>query len=202
MISMDTKQEIIRRFFREYDSKRKICRDLQISRTTITKQLVAYSEAEKQSEASSTNEALQNFVSSEPRYNTDSRRKRKLTAEIEELISQQMEENQRKRQEGLRKQVKLKIDIHAFILSQGHKIGYTTLCNYIRAKELRKQEVFIKQEYIAGEECEFDWAEVKLKIGGLKHRFYLAVFTSAFNNYRYSRLYHRQDTLAFMEAHN
>jgi hypothetical protein len=31
---------------------------------------------------------------------------------------------------------------------------------------------------------------------------YLAVFTSSFGNYRYSNLYSRQDTLAFMESHN
>jgi hypothetical protein len=32
MISMDTKKEIIRRFFRENDSERKIDRDLQVHR--------------------------------------------------------------------------------------------------------------------------------------------------------------------------
>ena len=39
---MDTKQEITRRYFREFDSVRKIARDLQISRQTVRKILLAY----------------------------------------------------------------------------------------------------------------------------------------------------------------
>lgn len=199
---MDTKQEIIRRYFREFDSARKIARDLQISRKTIKKHLLAYAQSKETTDSGIDPKALQDYVSSPPTYDTQNRFKRKLTSEIEDMINGQLDDNQRKRQEGLRKQVKRKIDIHDFILSQGGKIGYTTVCNYIRDKELRKQEAYIKQVYIPGEECEFDWAELKLVIGGFKRRLYLAVFTSAYSNYRYCRLFHRQDTLAFMEAHN
>jgi len=41
MISMDTKQEIIRRYFRENDHIRKIARDLRISRQSV--RLIFYS---------------------------------------------------------------------------------------------------------------------------------------------------------------
>ena len=199
---MDTKQEIIRRYFREFDSARKIARDLQISRKTIKKHLLSYAQSKEATDLGIDQKALQDYLSSPPVYDTKNRFKRKLTTEIEDMINGQLEDNQRKRQEGLRKQIKRKIDIHDYVLSQGGQIGYTTLCNYIRDKELRKQEAFIKQAYIPGEECEFDWAELKLIIGGVKRRLYLAVFTSAYSNYRYCRLFHRQDTLAFMEAHN
>lgn len=199
---MDTKQEIIRRYFREYDSVRKIARDLQISRKTVKKHLVAYTQSKQATDSGIDPKALQDYVSSPPTYDTQNRFKRKLTAEIEDMINGQLDDNQRKRQEGLRKQIKRKIDIHEYLLSQGHLIGYTTVCNYIRNKGLGQQEAYIKQVYIPGEECEFDWAELKLIIGGVKRRLYLAVFTSAYSNYRYCRLYHRQDTLAFMEAHN
>ena len=37
MISIDTKQEITRRYLREGDSERKIARDLQINRKTVKK---------------------------------------------------------------------------------------------------------------------------------------------------------------------
>jgi transposase len=199
---MDTKQEIIRRYFREFDSSRKIARDLQISRKTVKKHLLSYAQSKESSDSGVDPKALQDYLSSPPTYDTKNRLKRKLTTEIEDMINSQLDDNQRKRQEGLRKQIKRKIDIHEYVRSQGGQIGYTTLCNYIRDKELRKQEAFIKQMYIPGEECEFDWAEVKLTIGGVKRRLYLAVFTSSYSNYRYCRLYHRQDTLAFMEAHN
>ncbi|MDP1810053.1 MAG: hypothetical protein Q8K66_01520 [Sediminibacterium sp.] len=45
------------------------------------------------------------------------------------------------------------------------------------------------------------WAEVKLNLDGQYKRFYLAVFTSAFSNYRYAMLFKHQDSLAFKEAH-
>ena len=199
---MDTKQEIARRYFREFDSARKIARDLQISRKTVNKYLSAYSKSKATTDSGIDTKALQDYVSSPPLYDTQNRFKRKLTVELEDLINSQLEDNQRKRQEGLRKQIKLKIDIYEHLLKAGFNIGYTTVCNYIREKELRKQEAFIKQVYIPGEECEFDWAEVKLTIGGFKRRLYLAVFTSSYGNYRFCKLYHRQDTLAFMEAHN
>ncbi|MFA4826630.1 MAG: IS21 family transposase [Methanoregula sp.] len=199
---MDTKQEIIRRYFREYDSIRKISRDLQISRITVKKQLSDYVIAEQASDSGVDQKVLQDYLSSPPQYDSRNRCRRKLTSEIENLIIEQLEENRRKRQEGLRKQIKRKIDIWEYVLSQGQQIGYTTVCNYIREKELRQCEAYIKQTYLAGEECEFDWAEVKLVIRGVRKRLYLAVFTSAYSNYRHCRLYHRQDTLAFMEAHN
>lgn len=199
---MDTKQEITRRYFREYDSVRKIARDLQISRQSVRKVLKAYVKSKEAMDLGIDPKALQDYVTSPPAYDTQNRFKRKLTAEVEDLIQKQLEDNQRKRQEGLRKQIKRKIDIHEYLLSQGVQIGYTTVCNHIRDKELRRQEAYIKQIYIPGEECEFDWAELKLTISGMKRRFFLAIFTSAYSNYRYCRLFHRQDTLAFMEAHN
>jgi len=167
MISMDTKQEIIRRYFREFDSARKIARDLQIGRKTVKKYLLAYAQSKQATDSGIDPKALQDYVSSPPTYDTQNRFKRKLTAEVEDIINAQLGENQRKRQEGLRKQVKRKIDIHEYLLSQGHQIGYTTVCNYIHNKEIQQQEAYIKQVYIPGEECEFDWAEVKLIIGGL-----------------------------------
>lgn len=201
MIKMDTKQEILRRYFREGDSERKIARDLQINRKTVKKYLEDYLGAKKKTEEG-TQESLQDYSTSPPAYDVSGRTKRKLTEEISALIRQQLQENEEKRRSGLRKQIKLKTDIHEYLLSQGYKIGYTTVCNHIRELGISEREAYIRQIYLPGEECEFDWAETKLKIRGIQHRFFLAVFTSSYSNYRYARLYVRQDTLAFMESHN
>ena len=202
MIKMDTKQEILRRYFRESDSERKIARDLQINRKTVKKYLEDYLAAKGKSEEAGTQESLQDYSTSPPDYDATGRTKRKLTEEISSLICQQLDENELKRRSGLRKQLKRKIDIHEYLLSKGYKIGYTTICNHIRSLGISEKEAYIRQVYLPGEECEFDWAEVKLKIGGIQRRVYLAVFTSSYGNYRYARLYVRQDTLAFMESHN
>lgn len=199
---MDTKQEILRRYFRENDSERKIARDLQINRKTVKKYLADYLEAKEKSETEGTKERLQDYSTSPPDNDASRRVKRKLTDEISALIRAQLEENEKKRRIGLRKQIKRKIDIHEYLLSQGYKIGYTTVCNHIRTLGITEREAYIRQVYLPGEECEFDWAEVKLRIGGIQRRVYLAVFTSSYGNYRYARLYVRQDTLAFMESHN
>lgn len=199
---MDTKLEILRRYFRENDSERKIARDLQINRKTVKKYLEEYLEAQNKSEEEGTEEILQDYSTSPPDYDSKGRPKRKLTNEISALIRAELEENERKRQNGLRKQIKRKIDIHEYLLSLGYQIGYTTVCNHIRDQSISEREAFIRQSYLPGEECEFDWAETKLKISGVQKRLLLAVFTSAYGNYRYARLYVRQDTLAFMESHN
>lgn len=202
MIKMDTKQEILRRYFRENDSERKIARDLQLNRKTVRKYLEDYLKAKEQSDKEGTQESLQDYSSSPPGYNTSRRTKRKLTDEIAVIIFEQLEDNERKKREGLRKQIKRKIDIHEYLLSRGYRIGYTTICNFIKDNNISAREAFIRQAYQPGEECEFDWAEIKLKIAGEQKRLYLAVFTSSFSNYRYCDLYSRQDTLAFMESHN
>ena len=119
---MDTKQEIIRRYFREYDSVRKIARDLQIGRKTVKKHLLDYAQSKQATDSGIDPKALQDYVSSPPTYNTQNRFKRKLTAEIEDMINAQLDDNKRKRQEGLRKQVKRKIDIHEYLIGQGHQI--------------------------------------------------------------------------------
>jgi len=199
---MDTKQEILRRYFRENDSERKIARDLQLNRKTVKRYLKDYLKVREQSEAEGSQESLQEYSGSSPAYDTSGRTRRKLTDEIAVIVREQMDDNERKKREGLRKQVKRKIDIHEYLLSLGYQIGYTTICNYIRDQEISAREAFIRQAYLPGEECEFDWAETKLKIGGEQKRLCLGVFTSSFSNYRYSMLYSRQDTLAFMESHN
>jgi transposase len=199
---MDTKQEIIRRYFRESDSERKIARDLQISRKTVKKYLQEYLEVSEQSDNEGSHEKIQDYSGSPPAYDTSKRVKRKFTQEIEVLVIEQIKDNERKKREGLRKQIKRKIDIHEYILSKGYQIGYTTICNYIRDLEITSREAFIRQVHLPGEECEFDWAETKLKIAGELKRLNLAVFTSSYSNYRYSNLYSRQDTLAYMESHN
>lgn len=101
------------------------------------------------------------------------------------------------------KQLLKKSDILEQLHQRGFSIGYTSVCNYIRSKQPigAGQEAYIRQQYAPGQSCEFDWAEVKLWIGGILCRLQLAVFTSCYSNYRYGHLYQRQDTLSFMESH-
>ena len=202
MISMNTKQEIIIRSHREGKSQRRISKELQISRKTIKKYIEDYEDLQKESNEPET--ALSTYLSMPPLYRAGTRGRVRLTLEVQNAIDYFLEENGKKIGQGMRKQILKSIDILQLIHDQGFDVGYTTVCNYIREKQGKSaviKEAFIRQQYQPGTTCEFDWGEIKLNIDGHLCHLQLAVFTSAYSNYRYAIIYQRQDTLAFMESH-
>jgi len=199
---MYTKQEIILQFYREGKSQRSICKALGISRKTVQKYISDY--ATSSSSPSQETVSLNEYLTKTPAYNAENRGKRRLTNEIQQAIDNLLQLNEDNKQQGLVKQLLKKCDIFDQLQSEGFSIGYTSVCNYIKDKKqaaTKPQEAYIRQLYAPGSVCEFDWAEVKLRINGELCRYQLAVFTSAYSNYRYARLFSRQDTLSFMEAH-
>lgn len=199
---MYTKQEIILKYHREGKSQRSICRELKISRKTVRRYLTNY-DSHLEAEASANGSGIGTYLSSASVYNSQNRGKRRLTPQIQEAIDELLLINQQHKQAGLGKQLLKKSDILEQLQQRGFSIGYTSVCNYIRSKLdiVTEQEAYIRQQYAPGQSCEFDWGEVKLWIGGVLCRLQLAVFTSCYSNYRYGRLYVRQDTLSFMESH-
>jgi transposase len=198
---MYTKQEIIIKSHREGKSQRQISTELQINRRTVKRYLQDYDRLV--STTKDTSMAQITYLSTEPVYKNSNRGKVRLTNEVQQEIDLLLDENQKKKTQGLGKQLLKKHDILETLHENGIQIGYTSVCNYIRSKEQKKtqSEAFIRQQYLPGESCEFDWGEIKLNISGKLCRLYLAVFTSAYSNYRYAQVYQRQDSLAFMESH-
>jgi len=199
---MSTKQKIILYYFRDGKSLRQIARELHIARRTVSKYIESYRASKSEQELSPTSVTLSNEIVKPPSYDSSNRGKRKLTEELTSRIDGYIEANEKKRQSGLHKQVMKKIDIYEALRSEGFQIGYTSVCNYISRKlQSAIKEAYIRQRYSPGEVCEFDWGEVKLWIKDTLLRLYLAVFTSAYSNYRYAELYERQDTMSFQQSH-
>ena len=199
---MYTKQEVIINSFRDGKSQRQIARDMQISRKTVKKYIQEHDALLQLAVCTETAQATN--LSSKPTYNMAvPRLKFKLTSEVQEVIDGLLNKNKEKLKQGLRKQMMKRIDIHEELLRQGFDVGYSTVCNYIRLTKNQQtiKEAFIRQVYLPGDVCEFDWGEIKLIINGKRITLQLAVFTSAYSNYRYAFIYSRQDTLAFMETH-
>lgn len=198
---MYTKQEIIIKYYREGKSQRNISRALSISRKTVRKYISEYEGRLKADSPGSV--TLSEYLSDPPVYHSSNRHKRKLTGAVRKAIDQLLETEREKKRQGLGKQLLKNCDIHELLVAQGVEIGYTTVCNYIRSRQSapKPSEAFIRQQYAPGESCEFDWGEIKLYINGALKRVQLAVFTSAYSNYRFAVLCMHQDTLAFMEAH-
>ena len=199
---MSTKQKIILSYFREGKSQRQIARELHIGRKTVRRYIEIYEVKQRLQDSSDSAAFLSRAIVDAPRYNASNRDKRRLTEEVIARIDRYLEANARKRQSGLHKQIMKKIDIHEALLAEGFQIGYTSVCNYISAKTNNTtKEAFIRQRYDPGRVLEFDWGETRLWIEGRLQRLYMAVFTSAYSNYRYSELYERQDTAGFQQAH-
>jgi transposase-like protein len=202
MISMMQKQEILIRYIRDGESVRKIARELAINRRTVKRYVENY-EAKRQELIAGcrVEEVFVEELVRAPQYNSANRGRRRLTEDITRQLDEFMAANQEKRSRGLGKQLMKKVDMWEALREGGHCIGYTSVCNYVRSRTSGNREVYIKQQYEAGVSCEFDWAEVRLVIGGKEERLMLAVFTSAMSNYRYARLMWRQDMPSFQQAH-
>ena len=200
---MINKQEIIIRFFRNGESISQIAREIAVSRKTIRKYIKNYSEAKNK--ITENNQAKRKELISEivkvPKYDSSTRAKRKISEEIISAVKNCLEGNKVKRSRGQHKQQMKKIDIFEYLTDKGFQIGYTTICHLVNSFEQKSAETFIKQKYEPGDICEFDWGEVKLIIADKIRRFQLAVFTSAYGNYRYSFLFPKQNTQCFLESH-
>ncbi|YCJ45760.1 IS21 family transposase [Schinkia sp. CFF1] len=205
VVELQQKQDIILMYFRDGMSQRAIAREVGIDRKTVKRYIKDYETklmAVDQTEDSlDKGELIQSIVEA-PKYNTSNRVKRKLTDEIEEKIIGFLKENKEKQLSGLRKQTKKIVDIHEALEMEGYEISYTTVRNAVRNLMRKEKEAFIKSTYKPGDVCEFDWGDVKIKINGKMRRLQMAVFTSAYGNYRWAFLFTKQKTECFQEAHS
>ena len=195
---MVDKSQILIKYYREQKSFRAISRELKISRKTVQKYIFEH-DAELKSKDLSNH--LEQGLSLKPQYKPHNRYKSVITIEVVKEIDYCLKRNKEKINNGMRKQIMKKIDIYHYLQEKKHIISYPTVCKYIFDLEKQGKESFIKQLYQPGDVCEFDWGEVKLYINGDLQTINIAVFTAAYSNYRYAKLFYRQDSLAFSQSH-
>ncbi len=198
---MIEKQQVIIGYFRSGKSQRQLSRELGLSRNTVKKYIAEY-----RSKHSTSGELDSDIINTKgvldpPIYDSSNRVARSLTSEIIQQIDAYLSSNEAKKKQGLHKQCMKGTDIHAALLEAGHRVGYTTVCRYIRTYRERHAEVYIRQRYVPGQSVEFDWGYVKIHIKGQLKNLMLAVFTSAYSNYRWAFLYYRQDMSSFLDSH-
>ena len=201
MIDMDKKEQILHYHRVDGLSLREIARRTGLNRKTVTRYVREY-EAMVQSDSEGGTDLC---LASKPKYPVRQAQRKKLTEAVCAEIEYWLAENAKRRQTGMRKQCLKRQDIHRVLLEKGFDISYSSVCKYIqRRKDERSKkpkEVFVKQWYEPGEECEFDWGEVKLRIGGKPVTFTMAVFALCHSEGRWAYLFRHQDNLAFMESH-
>lgn len=204
MIILKQKQDILLKYFRDGQSQRSIAREVGVDKKTVSSYIKNYERNLKkvldQNGPLEKGELIQSLIDS-PKYTSSKRTKRVLTEEINEKIQGFLQENELKRQRGLHKQTKKMIDIHEALELEGFTISYSTVRNKITEIARKAKEAYIKASYKPGVVCEFDWGEVNIVIKGKRKKLQLAVFTSAYGNYRKAYLFTKQNTECFQEAH-
>jgi transposase len=206
LIKLIQKQDILIMFFREGKSQRGIERETGVCRKTIKKYIVEYEDQrasllETDPDAVIDIKKLTDSIVAAPQYDSSNRKKRKVTEEVVDAIQGHLDENEKKRARGQSKLQKKKIDIYEALVAKGFDVSYSTVCNTVRQMQNQAAEAFIKAKYDLGDVCEFEWGEVKLTIAGKLIKLQMSVFASAAGNYRYSQLFHKQDTACFLESH-
>ena len=198
---MDIKQKILHLYRVNEKSLREISRELGIDRKTVTRLVNAYEAAVK----SNPETGIDEFLSMSPKYKSRIGVPRVLRGSISHEIDKWLKENERRRNNGMRKQCLKCKDIHRELLEKGFSVSYSSVCKYVNRKKhektARPKDVYLRIHREPGIECEFDWGEVKLFIGGKSTTLMMAVFCFPYSKGRMAYLFHRQDTLAFMEAH-
>lgn len=205
MIKLNVLQNVLMMYTRDGKSRREIARLVGINRETVGKHIDHYEERRRQllEEGSSSIDvdALIESLTTSPKYKVGIRPKRKLTEVMKKRIQEHLNENEQKREKGQRKQQKKPMDIFESMAEEGMEISYSTVLREIRSLEQQPKEAFIKGSYVLGDVCEFDWGDAKLTIGGAFRIFQMSVFATASGNYRYARLFTKQKTECFQEAH-
>ena len=202
---MKLKQQVLIMHLNEGKSGREIARVTGINRETVAKYINHYKEKRSQllaeGDSSVDTQALIDSLTETPSYTVGVRSKRKITKEIEQLIQAHLDENEDKKRKGQHKQVKKPVDIYEVLDANNVDLSYSTVLRTVRMLKQKPKEAFIKAIYTPGDVCEFDWGEVKLTINRKMRTLQMAVFTSAYGNYRYALLFTKQKTECFQEAH-
>ena len=205
VITLNDKQEIIISYLKENMSQREIHRKTGIARDTIRKYVREYENKVQQLGRLLTDvdkvDLIEDITKS-PKYKSSERTKTAITDEVLDKLRAFLKENEAKRLTGFSKQQMKKIDMYESLNKDGFSVSYSSIVNAVNKLEKKKKEAYIHQEYTPGDVVEFDFGTVKLYTeDNVLREYQLAVFTSAYSNFRWARLFPRQNTACFLEAH-
>ena len=186
-------------------SNRAVGRTLKIDKKTVNKYWNEYlSNVKKLEETKDKTEIseIQESITSAPKYNLNSRVRRKVTPEFLNALNRILEDEERKfKVLGNTKQALTKLQIHELLKKQGFSVSYSTVAFEIKKIKEFGKECFIRQDYEFGDRLEYDFGEVKLVINGMVRRYYLAVLSSPAGDFRWCYLYDNCKKDVFLDSH-
>lgn len=186
-------------------SNRAVARTLGIDKKTVNKYWNEYKEnLQKLETTESPTEVLkiQEDMVSKPKYNSESRVRRKITPEcLKALENILIDEEKKTKILGTNKQALTKQQIYELLKKQGFDISYSSVVLEIKRIKQVGNECFIKQDYEFGDRLEYDFGEVKLVINGILRKYYIAVLSSPAGNFRWCYLYDNCKKDVFLDSH-
>lgn len=197
MITLKEKQTIIKLYLEGF-SQREIARKTKKSRNTVSKYIDNYENSRLEDVRDL---PIAEEIMKPPTYKKRKGKRKVLTEEIKNILCGYIKENEWKRNHYMSKQQMKIIDMHEQLIDAGYFISYTTVRNFVNQEAAKSKEVFIRRHCEPGYEVEFDWGEVKLEIDGKIKSYSLAVFTLAYSNYRFARLYESESQICVLDVH-
>ena len=186
-------------------SNRGVARTLGIDKKTVNKYWNEYKENFQKLEITKDSTELlriQENIVSKPKYNSESRVRRKITPEcLKALENILIDEDKKVKVLGTNKQVLTKQQIYELLQKQGFNISYSSVVLEIKRIKQLGNECFIKQDYEFGDRLEYDFGEVKLVINGITKKYYIAVLSSPAGNFRWCYLYDNCKKDVFLDSH-
>lgn len=201
MIRMGQKQLMLQRYFVDGKGIKPIAKELNVSKNTVKKYIKEYSEQKASIVSGGDKYEIIESMQEKPKYDTSNRKRKVITEDIIEFVQNCLDENERKALTGKAKLRQKGSDIHSDLEELGHNVSYSAVITLVRELSDKRREAFIKQHYLAGEVCEFDWGEFILTIDGKDIKYKMAVFTLAKTNTRYAYLYRNENSQCFVDAH-
>ena len=142
-------------------SNRKVEKLLKINRKTVGKYWNEYLENLNKLTNEKDNSKIveiQEAITSAPKYNTQSRMRRKLTDDFFTQLQNILEsEEEKKKILGTNKQCLTKIQIYEILKKSGFNVGYSTVVAEINKIKQSGNECFIRQDYEFGDRLEYDF---------------------------------------------
>lgn len=186
-------------------SNRGVARTLGIDKKTVNKYWNEYKNNLQKLEATYDSVKIlkiQEDIISKPKYNSETRVRRKITPECLKALENILEDENRKTKIlGTNKQALTKQQIYELLRKQGFNISYSSVVLEIKRMKQLGSECFIKQDYDFGDRLEYDFGEVKLVINGIVKRYYIAVLSSPAGNFRWCYLYDNCKKDVFLDSH-
>lgn len=142
-------------------SNRGVARTLGIDKKTVNKYWNEYKNNLQKLEATDDSVKIlkiQEDIISKPKYNSETRVRRKITPECLKALENILEDENRKTKIlGTNKQALTKQQIYELLRKQGFNISYSSVVLEIKRMKQLGSECFIKQDYDFGDRLEYDF---------------------------------------------